>query len=401
MKFEEFGLHQSILQAISYMGFVEATPIQEQAIPIILEGNDIIGCAQTGTGKTGAFLLPVLNTIIEKDDHAVRALIVVPTRELALQIDQQLEGITYGTGITSIAIYGGTDGMDWSDQKTALKDGADIVIATPGKLQSHLNLGYVNLDKLAYFILDEADRMLDIGFHDDIINIMTYLPEDRQNLMFSATMPPKIRSFAKKILNDPKEISIAVSKPAEGVLQASYLTYDKQKLGLIAHLLNDKPEYSSIIIFCSTKKSVAETWSQLRKQGFSVARISSDLDQNEREEVMRKFKAKQTRIIVATDVISRGIDIQDINLVINYNVPGDAEDYVHRIGRTARASTTGVAITLINPKEMNDFAKIEKLIEKEVFKMPVPDQFGESPTWKVSSYSKKKGGKKRFTKKRR
>jgi len=344
--------------------------------------------------------LPAIDYILRQDHQATRVLIVVPTRELALQIDEQVEGITYGTGITSIAIYGGTDGSNWNDQKRALSEGADIIIATPGKLLSHLSFNYVNLKELKFLILDEADRMLDIGFHDDIMKIIKTLPEKRQNLMFSATMAPKIRSFAKKILTTPKEISLAVSKPAAGVLQAAYLTYDSQKVDLVMSLLKDKPEYESVIIFCSTKKAVADTFYQLKRKGFNVARISSDLEQNEREEVIRNFKARNIRIIVATDVISRGIDIKNINLVINFNVPRDPADYVHRVGRTARADTTGVALTFINKKEMADFAKIEALIEAEIIKIHPGKELGDGPKWNPKSKGNKGGGKRYYKKKR-
>ncbi len=398
MKFEELSLHPTLLESIGYMGFVEATPVQEEAIPIIKDDQDLIACAQTGTGKTAAFLLPAIDYILRQKHQATRVLIVVPTRELALQIDEQVEGITYGTGITSIAIYGGTDGSNWNDQKRALSDGADIIIATPGKLLTHLGFAYVNLKELKFLILDEADRMLDIGFHDDIMKIIKKLPEKRQNLMFSATMAPKIRTFAKKILQDPKEISLAVSKPAAGVLQASYLTYDHQKVDLIVDLLKDKPEYESVIIFCSTKKDVSDTYYTLKRKGFNVERISSNLEQKVREEVIRNFTARNIRIIVATDVISRGIDIKNINLVINYNVPKDPADYVHRVGRTARADTTGVALTFINEKEMADFAKIEELIESQIIKLHPPGEIGEGPTWNPKSRG---GGKKRYYKKGR
>ena len=392
MKFDDLSLHPVLLDSLYYMGFKEATEIQEKAIPIILEQHDLIACAQTGTGKTGAFLLPVIHHILNQDTIATRVLIVVPTRELAMQIDQQVEGITYGTDVTSISIYGGAGGSNWDDEKRALSDGADIIIATPGKLLSHLGFNYVQLDQLDFFILDEADRMLDIGFHDDILKIIKKLPEKRQNLMFSATMPPKIRDFAKKILNDPKEISLAVSKPAEGVLQAAYLTYDNQKIGLIKNLLRDKPEYRSIVIFCSTKKAVSETYRSLKKSGFNVERMSSSLEQSEREDTIRKFKSRSIRIIVATDVISRGIDIKDINLVINYNVPKEAADYVHRVGRTARADTTGVALTFINEKEMQDFAQIEKLIEMEIMKLHPGKDLGQGPEWNPKRKSGKRGG---------
>ena len=386
MKFEELGVHDDILDAISYMGFKDTTPIQEMAIPEILSGNDLIACAQTGTGKTAAFVIPVLDLILEHPAGETTTLILVPTRELAMQIDQQVQGIAYGLGIHSIAIYGGSDGDDWGQQKRALTQGADIVIATPGKLISHLNLGYVKFDTIKYLVLDEADRMLDIGFYEDIIKIISFLPQKRQTLMFSATMAPKIRMLASKILNNPKEINISMSKPAEGVLQAAYLCYDNQKTELINHLIADKPEYNSILIFCSTKKKVTELARSLQKNKMSAEPISSDLEQTEREKVLQGFKARRTRILVATDVLSRGIDIKEINLIINYDVPHDAEDYVHRVGRTARADATGVALTLVSDKDMGKFDQIEKLIEKKVIKLPLPGQIGAGPEWNPVKY---------------
>jgi superfamily II DNA/RNA helicase len=385
MKFTELGIHEDLLDAINYMGFENATPIQEQAIPVILNGNDLIACAQTGTGKTAAFLLPILDLIADLPGGETSTLIIVPTRELAMQIDQQVQGIGYTMGIHSIAIYGGGDGDNWGQQKMALTQGADIVVATPGKLISHLNLGYVKFDTIKFLILDEADRMLDIGFYDDIVKIISFLPKDRQTLMFSATMAPKIRTLASKILKNPTEISISISKPAEGVLQAAYLCYDHQKINLINHLLKDKPEYNSILIFCSTKKKVTELARSLKKNNLEVEPISSDLEQEKREEVLQGFKSKRTRILVATDVMSRGIDIKDINLIINFDVPQDAEDYVHRVGRTARADATGVALTLVNENDMFNFQRIERLIEREIFKAPMPDHLGEGPAWNSSA----------------
>jgi superfamily II DNA/RNA helicase len=386
MKFSELGIHDDLLDAISYMGFKVATPIQEQAIPIILDGKDLIGCAQTGTGKTAAFLLPILDLIADLPGDETSTLIIVPTRELCMQIDQQVQGIGYTMGIHSIAIYGGGDGDNWGQQKMALTKGADIVVATPGKLISHLNLGYVKFDTIKFLILDEADRMLDIGFYDDIIKIISYLPKERQTLMFSATMAPKIRTLASQVLRNPEQINISMSKPAEGVLQAAYLIYNQQKNDLISHLIKENPEYNSILIFCSTKKAVNELTRVLKKQKFSVEAISSDLEQAQREEVLQGFRSKRTRILVATDLMSRGIDVKDINLVINFDVPQDAEDYVHRVGRTARADATGVALTLVNEDDMYSFHQIEQLIEREVFKITLPTHFGEGPAWKVKSF---------------
>jgi superfamily II DNA/RNA helicase len=381
MTFRDLNLHESLLEAISYMGFETPTPIQQQAIPHILGGRDVLACAQTGTGKTAAFILPILDMLSGMTDHSVKTLVIVPTRELAIQIDQQIQGLGYFVDIESIAIYGGGDGSEWDQQKVALTKGADIIVATPGKFISHLNLGYVKLDKVQHLILDEADRMLDMGFHDDIQKIISFLPKQRQNLMFSATMPPKIKQLAKKILSDPFEITLSLSKPVEGVLQAAYMVHEDQKAPLIKSLISGKKEYKSILIFASTKKKVSQIYRTLQSGSNEVAEISSDLEQNEREEVLAKFKSKQIRVLVATDVLSRGIDIKDINLVINYDVPSDAEDYVHRVGRTARAETTGVALTLINEEDIHKFARIEKLIEAEIMKIPLPPGFGPAPVW--------------------
>jgi len=391
MQFEEFGLNAQLLEAISYMGFEKATPIQISTIPEILTGKDLIACAQTGTGKSAAFLLPVLHKIKDRKNTGVDTLILVPTRELAVQIEQQIRGFAYFVSVNSIAIYGGGDGKGWDQEKKVLTEGADIVVATPGKMISHLNMGYVNFSSVQHLILDEADRMLDIGFHDDIIKIISYLPKKRQTLMFSATMAPKIRSLAKKILTDPNEISTAISKPAEGVLQAVYLTHNNQKIPLIQRLINDKPEYQSILIFTSTKKNVSEIARTLKKTSGNVQGISSDLEQKDREEVLSQFRARNTRILVATDVLSRGIDIKDINLIINYDTPKDAEDYVHRVGRTARADQTGVAITLVNEEDMFRLHRIEELIESSIIKLALPPELGEGPAWNPNPRKKYRG----------
>lgn len=382
MKFEEFGLDEGILEAISYMGFESATPIQERAIPAIMSGKDLIATAQTGTGKTAAFILPVLHNAIHEKHPGTHTLVIVPTRELAIQIDQQIQGFSYFTHVDSIAVYGGGGGMDFDQEKRALTSGAPIIVATPGKLIQHLNMGYVKFDTVRTLILDEADRMLDIGFYDDIMKIVGFLPKERQTLMFSATMPDKIIQLSNKILTDPEQISIAISKPAEGVLQAAYLVYDNVKIALTKALIQDKPKYKSILIFCSTKKDVEAVVRELRAEKLNAHGISSNLEQKDRERVLGEFRARKIRVLVATDVISRGIDIKDIDLVINFNVPQDAEDYVHRVGRTARAETTGVALTYINEEDIERFHKIEKLIEREIMKAPLPKGLGPGPEWK-------------------
>lgn len=392
MNFKELGLSDALIESIGYMGFETATPIQEQAIPKIIDGKDLIACAQTGTGKTAAFILPIINRLAEGNSKGINTVVIVPTRELAIQIDQAINGFTYFTSISSIAIYGGGDGDDWDSQKRALTSGVDIVVATPGKFIAHLNMGYMDLTTIKHVILDEADRMLDIGFYDDILRIFSYFPKKRQTLMFSATMPKKIRDLAEEILIDPDQISIAVSKPAEGVLQLVYLCYDPNKTKFLRQFIEENEACKSIIIFSSTKREVNEIVRGLRNKNYRVEGISSDLNQTQREEVLIKFRAKQCRILVATDVMSRGIDIKDINLVVNYNVPNDAEDYVHRIGRTARADTTGMALTLVNEDEMYKFLRIERLIEREIEKFPIPASIGLSPEWNPNASGKKSGG---------
>lgn len=362
------------------MNFREPTPIQQKAIPFILQGKDLLASAQTGTGKTAAFLLPLLELNLREKPTHINTLIIVPTRELGLQIDQALSGFSYFLDISSMAIYGGGDGMGFEQQMKALKQGCDIVIATPGKLLSHLNMGYVDMKSLRHLVLDEVDRMLDMGFIDDISRIMKFLPEKRQTLFFSATMPPKIRHFALKLLKDPVQINIALSKPAEGISQKAYLVYDSQKMKLLHHIFENR-DIKSAILFAGRKGTVKEVEKELRKMGLNVAAIHSDLEQSQREEVLLSFRNKKVRILVATDIVSRGIDVEGLDLVLNYDVPPDAEDYVHRIGRTARAESTGEAITLINEQDQRSFHRIELLIEKEVQKISLPADLGEGPPY--------------------
>lgn len=401
MTFKELGLNESLIEAISYMNFETATEIQEKAIPEIINSKDIIGCAQTGTGKTAAFILPIMHRLMaDGPGKGVRCMVLVPTRELAIQIDQQIQGLGYFTNISSFTVYGGGDGISWEQERRALSDGSDILIATPGRLISHLNNDYAKLDGLKYLILDEADRMLDIGFHDDILKIISYLPEKRQNLMFSATMAPKIRKLAREILQEPTEINLSVSKPAEGVTQRVILCLDEHKNTIVRHTLKAHDDFKSIIIFCSTKRKVESLTRSLISRGFNAKGVSSDYDQNEREAVLLDFKSRKLRIVVATDVLSRGIDIKDIDLVINYDVPSDGEDYVHRVGRTARAKTKGMAISLVNKDDMFKFSRIEQMIEREIEKEKTPEEIGESPDWEVDT-KKKKRRNPRFNKNRK
>jgi superfamily II DNA/RNA helicase len=390
MKFTELGLTDAVLEAIDHMGFEKATPIQELAIPHILEGRDLIACAQTGTGKTAAFILPILHKISGKEDSSINTLIVVPTRELALQIDQEIQGLSYFLSVSSLALYGGGSGKDWDEQRQMLKEGVDIVVATPGKLLSHIAQGYVNFSSLKHLVLDEADKMLDMGFSDDILRIISELPKQRQTLMFSATMPSKIRELAKRIMVNPAEVALSISKPAAGVSQYVALTFDNQKIPMISHMLKEREHYSSIIIFTSSKSRVSEIVQSLRRSGLKAYGFSSNLDQEQREELLRGFRSRRIRILVATDVMSRGIDIKEINMVINFDTPFDAEDYVHRVGRTARANTKGEAVTLVNEKDMRKIAEIETLIENTIPRMPLPEDLGDGPQWKLPEARKPK-----------
>lgn len=383
MKFEELDLEEPVLDGLYAMNFQETTPIQELSIPPILEGKDIMGFAQTGTGKTAAYVLPIINELSKGGfpADAINAVIMAPTRELAQQIDQQIEGFSYYVSVSAVAVYGGTDGITYAQQERGLQMGADVVIATPGRLLSHLNMGNVNLSQTSFFVLDEADRMLDMGFYDDILQIYKQLPKTCQIIMFSATMPPKIRTMAKTILKDPVEIKIAISRPPESILQSAYICYEAQKLPILKHLFEQsKPQ--RVIIFSSSKMKVKELYSTLHKSGFNVKAMHSDLEQSEREQVMKDFKNRHVDILVATDVVSRGIDINDISLVVNFDIPNDPEDYVHRIGRTARGTNgEGLAITFVNIEEQSKFQEIERFLEKEVYKIPMDPFFGEAPAY--------------------
>lgn len=382
MKFSELNLEESVLQALDAMNFKECTPIQEHTIPVILEGKDLIGVAQTGTGKTAAYLLPVINQLSKGGypEDSINCIIMSPTRELAQQIDQQMEGFSYFMPISSVAIYGGNDGVRFEQEKKGLTLGADVVIATPGRLISHISLGYVDLSKVSFFILDEADRMLDMGFADDIMQIVKHLPKERQTIMFSATMPTKIQQLAKTILNNPEEVKLAVSKPADRIIQTAYICYETQKLGIIESLFSEQqPE--RVIIFASSKQKVKEVTKSLKRMKLNVGKMHSDLDQSQREEIMHEFRNSRINILIATDIVARGIDIDDIRLVINYDVPHDSEDYVHRIGRTARANNDGCAITFVSETEQTRFKQIENFLGKDIYKIPVPDELGEAPLY--------------------
>jgi ATP-dependent RNA helicase RhlE len=401
VKFTEFGFDDRLMEGIDASNYQEATPIQEQVIPHIIEGKDVLAFAQTGTGKTAAFLLPIIHNMLKKgtDPHGINCLVIVPTRELAVQIAQHLEGLSYFTSVSSIAVYGGGDGNNFVQEKKALSMGADFVICTPGKMMAHIKMGYVKLDSLQYLVLDEADRMLDMGFYDDIMFIIKHLPAKRQNLLFSATMPPKIKVMAKTILHQPVEVSIAMSKPPEKIVQQAYLVYDEQKIPLIQHLLQEK-QYRSVLIFCSSKLSVKQLTRDLKKKGIKAGEIHSDLEQENREDILIQYKSGRLPVLVATDILSRGIDIDNIDLVINFDVPHDGEDYVHRIGRTARAAAEGSAYTLVNPKDQRKFSSIEKLIGKDVTKIAIPESLGEQPEYSPVRSGGGGGGNRKFLKNR-
>lgn len=398
MRFEETYLNDNILDALYDMRFEECTPIQEKCIPEILDYHDVMGVAQTGTGKTAAYLLPILS-MLDEDDYpkdAINCIIMSPTRELAQQIDQAMQGFGYYLdGISSVAVYGGNDGSRYDQEMRSLRMGADVVIATPGRLLSHIRMGNVDLSRVSFFVLDEADRMLDMGFYDDIMTIVKGLPQNRQTIMFSATMPDKIQTLARNILYKPVEVKIAVSKPAEKIKQSAYVCYDTQKLPILRHIFATE-EQKRIIIFSGKKERVKEINRELQKMKVNCCSMHSDLTQQERDEVMYLFKSGQKDVLVATDIVARGIDIDDIRMVINYDVPHDAEDYVHRIGRTARADRDGVAITLVNPDDIRRFQQIEHFLEKEVIKTPLPDGLGDAPEYKSPERHKgPRGGGKR------
>lgn len=405
MRFDELLLNDDLLDALWDMHFDNCTPIQEQAIPAVIEGRDLLACAQTGTGKTAAYLLPVIDLLSTEKfpEDAVNCVIMAPTRELAQQIDQQMQGFSYFLPISSMPVYGGTDGYTYDQQRRSLKAGADVVIATPGRLLAHLSMGYVDLSNVSFFILDEADRMLDMGFYDDIMQIVSRLPKERQTLLFSATMPPKIQQLAKNILNNPYEIKLAVSKPADKISQLAYVCYETQKLPILTSIFKASPP-DKVIVFSSSKLKVKELAKALRKEKYKIGEMHSDLEQMQREDVILDFKSGKINVLVATDIMARGIDIDDIELVVNYDVPREAEDYVHRIGRTARADRDGKAITFISDKEIGKFKKIERFLEVEVEKATIPTELGEGPEYKSlrnnSRYQKKPGKSKQGWRKR-
>lgn len=400
LDFKEFDFNAELLEGMMAMGFKHATPIQQQAIPIISAKKDLIACAQTGTGKTGAYLLPILNTLVKKHERHNEVLILAPTRELAQQIDLQVEALSYFMDISSLTVYGGGDGIAYEQQKRSMREGVDVIIATPGRLIAHLNSKMLKMDQLECLVLDEADRMLDMGFYEDIMKIVNFLPKDRQTVMFSATMPPKIRKLAQNLLRNPEQINIAISKPAEGISQRIYVIHDEQKIALLNSILKDS-EYKSIIVFAGRKEKVKELGKVFRKLNYNAESFHSDLEQREREAIMLDFKNRKLQVLIGTDVLSRGIDVEGVDLVINYDVPQDPEDYVHRIGRTARAATKGTAITLVNDKDKRRLANIEKLIERQIERMPLPAHLGEGPKNTASDTKPEKPfKKKKFFKKK-
>ena len=396
MYFDELDLNDNVLDSLYDMHFDTCTPVQEKCIPEILNGKDVLGVAQTGTGKTAAYLLPILSKLDDGGypEDAINCVIMSPTRELAQQIDQAMQGFGYYLNDTSsVAVYGGNDGTRYDQEMKSLRLGADVVIATPGRLLSHIKMGNVDLSKVSFFVLDEADRMLDMGFSDDIMQIEKLLPKDRQTIMFSATMPKKIQQLAKSILHNPVEVKIAVSKPAEKIRQMAYVCHDQQKEGIIRHLFKDN-KMKRVILFSGKKDKVKEITRQLQKMGVNCCQMHSDLTQQERDNVMLEFKAGQKDVLVATDIVARGIDIDDIQMVINYDVPRDCEDYVHRIGRTARADRDGEAITIVNENDMYRFGLIEQFIGKNIEKLKIPEELGDAPDYNpVRHHKPRKNGK--------
>lgn len=372
--FEDLDLSDDVLDALYDMRFEKCTPVQAQCIPPILEHRDVLGVAQTGTGKTAAYLLPLL-TLLGRDEHpsdAVNCLVIAPTRELARQIDQSLQGFAYYTGVNAVTVYGGNDGARYEQERRSLQAGADIVLATPGRLITHLQLGTLDLSRTTHLVLDEADRMLDMGFAEDILSIVKQMPKERQTILFSATMPPKIAELARTVMNNPVEVEIAVSKPAENIAQSLYICSDSDKPLVMRHVFKEQPP-KRVIVFCSSKQKVKELNILLRRHGYNACAMHSDLSQPERDEVMLKFRSQKIDLLVATDIVARGIDIDDITMVINYDAPHDAEDYVHRIGRTARAGREGRAITLIGSKDMPALRNIEQTLKIKIPRMELPE----------------------------
>ncbi len=408
MYFDELPLNDNILDALWDMHFEECTPVQEATIPVILQGRDVISCAQTGTGKTAAYILPLLNNLTtdNHDPNRINAIIMAPTRELAQQIDQQMEGFSFYSPFSSVAVYGGNDGNVWDVQKRGLTRGADVVIATPGRLLSHINVYNIDFSAVKYFILDEADRMLDMGFFDDIMKIVGMLPKERQTILFSATMPTELRRLAKTFMRDPVEVNIAISRPPESIHQQALICYDNQKLPFLRTLLLRR-KLKKVIVFVGKKLNVKDIYYALRKAGLEARQMHSDLTQPEREQVMLDFRNGKVDVLVATDIVARGIDVDDIPLIINYDVPGDVEDYVHRIGRTARAENSGESITLVNEKDQLFFSHIEQFLQKKIERLPMPQELGEAPAYNPQERQKrrsryhqkgeKKGNKKRHT----
>lgn len=393
MDFYDLDLSDNTLDALDDMNFTTCTPIQEKCIPPILEGHDLLGVAQTGTGKTAAYLLPILSLLDDggfpKD--AINCVIMSPTRELAQQIDQAMQGFSYYMpDVNSVAVYGGNDGNRYFQEAKSMKMGADVIIATPGRLISHITMGNIDLSKVSFFVLDEADRMLDMGFSEDIMNIAKLLPQSCQTIMYSATMPPKIEELAKSLQKNPVVVKLSVSKPAEKIKQAAYVCHENQKIRILQDIFKHE-EQKRVIIFSSSKLKVKEINRELRRLGINSSEMHSDLSQAERDDVMYKFKSGQTDILVATDIVARGIDIDDISMVINFDVPRDVEDYVHRVGRTARANRDGKAFTLVRGKEIGDFMKIEKFLERTIEKIPVPGHIGKGPEYKIMPSAGKKG----------
>ncbi len=399
MTFDELALSDEILDALDSMGFEQCTPVQEQAIGIVLDGYDLIACAQTGTGKTAAYLLPIIDLLAERPraDRKVKCVIMVPTHELAQQIDRQMEGFSYFLPVSSLAIHGGNDGKAFAQQQHALRAGADMVIATPGRLLAHMKMGYVDLSGVEFFVLDEADRMLDMGFYDDIMRIVRQLPSDRQTLMFSATMPAQIRKMANDILYEPKEVKIAISKPAEKVQQSVFICHEYQKTDLLKNLFKQGFN-KKVIVFAGSKLKVHELTQSLRRDRWKAAEMHSDLDQAAREKVIHDFRNGRIDILIATDILSRGIDIDDITMVVNYDVPGEAEDYVHRIGRTARAGSEGKAVTFVGERDQPRFARIERFLKIEVPREEVPSELGDTPSYQPDRRTDGRRGSKRPSK---
>ncbi|GAA5520929.1 DEAD-box ATP-dependent RNA helicase CshA [Fodinibius salicampi] len=374
LSFEQFTLNEKLSLGLQDLNYTDPTPIQEECIPLILNGRDVIGAAQTGTGKTGAFVIPLIQRIMENPSEHTQALILSPTRELAQQIEEQIFALGYHTGVSSATVTGGSD---YGTQVKAIRAGVDIIVATPGRLIDQMKVLDLDFSHLNYLVLDEADRMLDMGFLPDVMKIVKKLPEERQTMLFSATMVEEVQKVVDQVMKNPAEVEFEVSKPAESVDQQIYFVHPKQKLKLFEKLF-DADKYETAIVFCATKRGTDEVERMLKKRGVDAVSMHGDRDQKERNEALRLFKNRSHPVMVATDVLSRGIDIDDVSLIVNFDVPNNPEDYIHRIGRTGRYDKSGTAITFVSNKDKKYYHSIKEVVGDQLSVKELPEEKNES-----------------------